>query len=210
MKVSGILAAVIQHIDPSIPSVARHRSPRADGGAPRRAGLRAAAAVTCLLGLGALTAGCPLCDGNDIGCEDSVDISGPIGIAADAPAHLTIEACWKQRCGTVTLSSDAPRPPHTPISANAAVEGGRFRCDLADLDPTNTHWELRIVFSPDPNTDLEDGEVYTVRVVDDDAQRELVSLERSVTYDDVYPGKEGAFCTSCAHAQIEIPPPAAE
>ncbi|WP_438011653.1 hypothetical protein WME89_25265 [Sorangium sp. So ce321] len=207
MKVSGIWAAVIQHIDPP---VARRRSPRADGGAPRRARLRAAAAVTALLGLGALTAGCPLCDGNDIGCEDSVGISGPIGLAADAPAHLTIEACWKQRCGTVTLSSDVPRPLHPPLGANAAVEGGRFRCELADLDPTNTHWEIRITFIPDPNTDLEDGEVYKVRVVDDDTQRELVSLERSVTYEDVYPGKEGAFCKSCAHAQIEIPPPAAE
>ncbi|XXY50004.1 hypothetical protein WME91_02495 [Sorangium sp. So ce269] len=166
--------------------------------------------MTCLLGLGALTAGCPLCDGNDIGCEDSVGISGPIGIAADAPAHVTVEACWKQRCATLTLSSDAPRPPHTPIGANAAIEGGRIACELADVDPTNTHWEIRIAFVPDPNTDLEDGEVYTVKVVDDDAQRELVNLERSVSYEEVYPGKEGAFCTSCAHAQIEIPPPAAE
>ncbi|WP_437760654.1 hypothetical protein [Sorangium sp. So ce1389] len=97
-----------------------------------------------------------------------------------------------------------------PIGANATIEGGRITCELADLDPTNTHWEIRISFVPDPNTDLEDGEVYTVRIVDDDAQRELVNLERSVTYEEFYPGKEGAFCRSCDQAHIEIPPPAAE
>ncbi|WP_437311964.1 hypothetical protein [Sorangium sp. So ce388] len=207
MKVSGIWAAVIQTIDPSL---TRHRDASAPGGALRRARLRTATAVAALLGLGALTAGCPLCDGNEIGCGDEVTVSGPIGLPADAPAHVTVEACWKQRCATLTLSSDAPRPPNMPLSADAAIEGGRVVCELADLDPTNTHWEIRIGFLPDPNTDLEDGEVYAVKVVDDDTQRELVSLERSVDYEAFYPGKESVFCTSCATAHIEIPPPAAE
>jgi hypothetical protein len=195
------------------PSSSRRGDTRAGGGWRGRAVLRAAVAGTALLAIAALIAGCPLCNGNDMGCGDSVQISGPIGLAANTPAHIEVRVCWNGRCGEATLGSDPgdlPSSPGPANGANADVDGGRFGFSLFDVDPTNTQWELSIGFSPDVDTELEDGDVYSVSVIDADTQRELVSFERSISYLELQPNGEGPFCTSCNVAEIKLPPPAAQ
>lgn len=210
MKGTGTLAAAIRKFEP--PS-SRRGDTRAGGGWRGRAVLRAVAAGTALLALATLIAGCPLCNGTDVGCGDGVHVSGPIGLAANAPAHIEVRACWNGRCGEATLSSDPgdlPSSPSPTNGANAVVDGGRFGFSLFDVDPTNAQWELSIDFSADVDTELEDGDVYSVSVIDADTQRELVTFERSISYRELQPNGEGPACTSCNVADIELPPPAAQ
>ncbi|WP_437574187.1 hypothetical protein [Sorangium sp. So ce887] len=210
MKGTGTSATAILNIDPSS---SRRGDTRAGGGWRGRAVLRAAAAGTALLALAALIAGCPLCNGTDVGCEDGVQISGPIGLAANASAHIEVRACWNGRCGEATLSSDPgdlPSSPSPTNGANADIDGGRFGFSLFDVDPTNAQWELSIDFSADVDTELEDGDVYSVSVIDVDTQRELVSFERTISYREIQPNGEGPSCTSCNVANIKLPPPAAQ
>ncbi|WP_437571657.1 hypothetical protein [Sorangium sp. So ce542] len=94
--------------------------------------------------------------------------------------------------------------------ATAGVDGGRFGFSLFDDDPTNAQWELSIDFSPDFGKELEDGDVYSVSVIDADTQRELVSFERTLLYGELQPNGEGPFCTSCDVADIKLPPPATQ
>lgn len=207
MKGTGTLAAAIRKFDP--PS-SRRGDARAGGGFRGRAALRAVAAGTTLLALAALIAGCPLCNGTDVGCGDGAHISGPIGLAANASAHIDVRACWNGRCGEATLRSDPGDSSSLTNSANAVVDGGRFGFSLFDLDPTNAQWELSIGFSADVDTELEDGDVYSVSVIDADTQRELVSFERGIVYGELQPNGEGPGCTSCDAADIKLPPPAAQ
>ncbi|WP_437289143.1 hypothetical protein [Sorangium sp. So ce406] len=196
------MAAAILKLEP--PS-SRCGDTRAGGSWRGRAVLRAVAAGTGLLALAALIAGCPLCNGTDVGCEDGAHISGPIGLSVNASAHIEVRACWNGRCGEATLSS----APGTN-NANAVVDGGRFGFSLFDLDPTNAQWELSIGFSADVDTELKDGDVYSVSVIDADTERELVSFERDVVYGELQPNGEGPACTSCDTADIKLPPPAAQ
>ncbi|WP_437296324.1 hypothetical protein [Sorangium sp. So ce426] len=210
MKGTDTSAAAIRKLDPSS---SRREDTRAGGGWRGRAVLRAAAAATALLAIAALFTGCPLCNGNDVGCGDGVKISGPIGLAANTSARIEVRACWNGRCGEATLGSEPGDLPSSPSPANGAsadIDGGRFYFALFDVDPTNAEWELSIDFLPDVDTELEDGDVYSVSVIDADTQRELVSLEQSVSYREVQPNGEGAFCTSCYVAGIKLPPPAAQ
>ncbi|XXX79917.1 hypothetical protein WMF30_14190 [Sorangium sp. So ce134] len=201
------MAAAIRKFEP--PS-SRRGDTRTGGGWRGRAVLRAVAAGTALLALAALIAGCPLCNGTDVGCEDGAHISGPIGLAANASAHIEVRACWNGHCGEATLSSDPGGSLGPTNSANAVVDGGRFGFSLFDLDPTNALWELVINFSADVDTELEDGDVYSVSVIDTDTERELVSFERGILYGELQPNGEGPTCTSCDAADIELPPPAAQ
>ncbi|WP_437763037.1 hypothetical protein WMF27_43045 [Sorangium sp. So ce281] len=210
MKGTDTLAAAIRKLEPSS---SRRGDTRAGGGWRGRAVLRAAAAGTALLAIAALIAGCPLCNGNDVGCEDGVQISGPIGLAANTPAHIEVRACWNGRCGEATLGSapgDLPSSPGPASGANADIDGGHFGFSLFDVDPTNAEWELSIRFSTDVDTELEDGDVYSVSVIDADTQRELVIFERSISYREIQPNGEGPSCTSCYVAEIKLPPPAAQ
>ncbi|WP_437278257.1 hypothetical protein WME90_44735 [Sorangium sp. So ce375] len=210
MKRTDTSAAVIRKFEPSS---SRRGDTRAGGGWRGRAVLRAAATGTALLAIAALIAGCPLCNGDDMGCEDGATISGPIGLATNTSAHIEVRACWNGRCGEAKLSSVPGVLPGSSDAANGAsadVGGGRFNFSLFDFDPTNTQWELSIGFSPDVDTELEDGDVYSVSVIDADTQRELVSFERSVSYGELQPNGEGPFCTSCTAADIKLPPPAAQ
>ena len=210
MKRTDTSAEAIRKFEPSS---SRRGDNRAGGGWRGRAMLRAAAAGTALLAIAALIAGCPLCNGNDMGCGDGVSISGPIGLAANTSAHIQVRACWNGRCAEATLSSDPGVLPGSTAAANGAnadIDGGQFGFSLLDFDPTNTEWELSINFFPDVDTEVEDGDVYSVSVIDADTQRELVSFERSVSYDEVQPNGEGPFCTSCNVAGIKLPPPTAQ
>ncbi|KYF54981.1 hypothetical protein BE04_15360, partial [Sorangium cellulosum] len=157
--------------------------------------------------------GCPLCNGNDVGCSDGAHISGPIGLAASASARIEVRACRNGSCGEATLGSDPGDSRSSPGPTNAAtasVDGGRFGFALFDDDPTNAQWELSIDFSPDFGKELEDGDVYSVSVIDADTQRELVSFERTILYGELQPNGEGPFCTSCNVADIKLPPPATQ
>ncbi|MGK4005807.1 hypothetical protein WMF31_24490 [Sorangium sp. So ce1036] len=203
----GIMAAALRG---AAPFSARRGGISPGRGGYGRAMLRAALGGTALAGLAALGAGCPLCKGTDIGCGDGATISGPIGVAADTSAHLTIRACWNGRCGEAALTADQAASQGTVGgSAVVDIEGGVFHCTLWDVDRTNTQWELQIDFEPGVDTELEDGDVYAISVSDADTGRELVSFERSVDYEEQQPNGEGPFCTSCNAVQIEIPPPAA-
>ncbi|AGP33977.1 hypothetical protein [Sorangium cellulosum] len=210
MKGTDTSAAALRSIEPSS---SRPGGTRAGGGRRGRASLRAAAAGTGLLALAALVAGCPLCNGNDVGCSDGAHISGPIGLAASASARIEVRACRNGSCGEATLGSDPGDSRSSPGPTNAAtasVDGGRFGFALFDDDPTNAQWELSIDFSPDFGKELEDGDVYSVSVIDADTQRELVSFERTILYGELQPNGEGPFCTSCNVADIKLPPPATQ
>ncbi|WP_437999432.1 hypothetical protein WMF26_05425 [Sorangium sp. So ce185] len=209
MKETDTSAAAIRSIGPSS---SRRGGPHAGGGRRGRAALRAAAAGTALFALAALVAGCPLCNGNDVGCSDGAHISGPIGLAANASAHIEVRACRNGSCGEATLGSDPGDSRSSPGPTNAAtasIDGGRFAISLFDDDPTNAQWELSIDFSPDFGKELEDGDVYSVSVIDADTQRELVSFERTILYGEFQPNGEGPVCTSCNVADVKLPPPAA-
>lgn len=206
MKRTGASAAGIRNIEPS---TAHRGNLRADlGYRAGRAMLHAAFALTALLGLAALLAGCPFCGGDDIPCEDGFSISGAIDLAANAPAHIEVRACRNGSCGSATVSAEPPPSPSkagTLGSAGVGVDGGSFGFMLWDVDRTNTQWEVSIHFSPGLDTELEDGDVYAISIINAVTQRELVSFEGRIAYKEIEPD----ICTTCYFADFKLPPPAA-
>lgn len=144
----------------------------------------------------------PGCACAGVECVDGIWIDGPITVQADRPVQLRLTACRNARCGTGDLvSSDTGVPPHCQFEIPG---GGQFAWSLwADT----TWWSLEGDF--DGSTiDLQDGDVYMLRIVDTSNNDAIVvDMERTVTYSEHDTGQGSPACGSmCQTAVIELPP----
>ena len=115
--------------------------------------------------------------------NDGAGTGGPLNLSNDNPARVKVTACRNGSCGEARFDSTTIQPPSNTLGANFRIaDDVTVNCQLSDPGPSQATWDLHVLFTAGEDTDLEDGDTYRILVFDEEAQADLLRIEKKVTH----------------------------